>query len=80
MPPTVKKKSITVTTTTVTIGPPEHMAPTRGPQPEAAFMPVDFEARQESLRPKRLKGGPVAEAKAKTKKNPVKVPPTKVGN
>jgi len=80
MPPTVKKKSVTVTTTTVTIGPPEHMAPAGGPQPESAFMPVDFTARQESLRPKRLKGGAIAEAKAKTKKKPVDVPPTKVGN
>ena len=80
MPPTAKKKSVRLTTTTVTIGPPVQMAPAGGPQPESAFMPVDFEARQEGLRAKRLKGGAIAEAKTKTKKKPVEVPPTKIGN
>jgi hypothetical protein len=73
-----KKKSVSYATTSVTIGAPVKMAPTGGPQPEGAFLPVDFQARQDAMGLKRRTGKPLAGTKSTTKKKPTDVPPTTV--
>ncbi len=75
-----KKKSVSHKTDSVKTGPAVIMPPVGGPVPRAAFIPVDFDARQEAIGQKRRTGGSIARAKAKAEAEgkPSDVPETKV--
>jgi hypothetical protein len=74
----VNAKSVTLQTSNVVIGPPDVLILAAGPAVLGAFMPIDFQARQDAIGLKRRTGGDLAAkgSKSISKAKPSDVSPT----